>query len=91
MFPPTLERPSDDDLHRLAKSFKLSGGSIKNIVLDAAFRAISDQQDQKLERPVLTIRHMVLATGREYQKLGKPITRSEFIDEFYGWLEGNIF
>ena len=91
MFPPTLERPSDDDLHRLAKSFKLSGGSIKNIVLDAAFRAISDQQDQKLERPVLTIRHMVLATGREYQKLGKPITRSEFIEEFYGWLEGNIF
>jgi hypothetical protein len=87
MFPPGLQVPEEKDLRELADRFTLSGGSIKNVVLDAAFRAMADAGEGM---PVITLRHMAVATAREYQKLGKPISRGEFGQTFYGWLEEDI-
>jgi AAA+ superfamily predicted ATPase len=87
MFPPSIGRPSDQDIRALASRFRLAGGAIKNIVVDAAFRALSDAGD---DEPTITQRHLVLAAAREYQKLGKPLTKSEFGEEFYCWLEESI-
>ena len=84
MFPQGVTRPPDQDLRRLADSFRISGGSIKNVVVDAAFRAIEDSG-----LPAITIRHLIASVGREYQKLGKPITKGEF-NTFFETVEEDI-
>jgi AAA+ superfamily predicted ATPase len=87
MFPAGLKGPSDEELELLASRIKVPGGSIRNIVVDAAFRATAAAgQDQ----PVVTLHHLVLASAREFQKLGKPLTKTEFGDEFYRWIEKEI-
>jgi AAA+ superfamily predicted ATPase len=87
LFPDGVERPGDDDLRLLADRFQLPGGSLKNVVLDAAFRALAEETG---ERPTITLRHLALGTAREYQKLGRPITRTEFGEELYGCLDETI-
>jgi AAA+ superfamily predicted ATPase len=87
LFPPGIARPSATDLHALAERFKLSGGSFKNIVIDAAFRAMASNE---CTTPAITLRHLVAATAREYQKLGKPITKGDFGEAFYAWVEEDI-
>ncbi|MCG8353896.1 MAG: AAA family ATPase [Chloroflexales bacterium] len=84
MFPPGIQRPADDDLATLAAQFRLAGGSIKNIVVDAAFRALAEADGAA---PNVTMRHLIAGTVREYQKLGKPITKGEFSPTFYAWVE----
>jgi SpoVK/Ycf46/Vps4 family AAA+-type ATPase len=59
------------DFDFLARQFKLSGGNIRNIVLAAAFLAASDGR-------AVEMRHLIRATRREYQKLGKMVTEAEF-------------
>ncbi len=87
LFPEGIERPEESKLKELAERFKLSGGNFKNIVLDAAFRPFD--KDCK-GSPEITQRHLVAATAREYQKLGKPLTKSDFGEEFYGWVTEDI-
>jgi AAA+ superfamily predicted ATPase len=87
MFPPGMQRPSDTDIHVLAERFRLGGGNVKNIVIDAAFRALAATE---YEPPTVTLRHLVVATAREYQKLGKPVTKGEFGEDFYAWIEADI-
>jgi hypothetical protein len=53
------------DFEWLAERFKLS---IKNIALAAAFLAATDDSD------AVTMEHILHATRREYQKLGKTLT-----------------
>ena len=62
---------ADLDFDFLARQFKISGGNIRNIVLSAAFLAASDEG-------TLCMRHLIRATRREYQKLGKMVTEAEF-------------
>ena len=89
LFPPGVGRPEDGDLRGMAERFNLAGGSLKNIVLDAAFRALTATvQDDGA--PAITVRHLVAATAREYQKLGRPLTRGEFGEAYYGWVERDI-
>jgi AAA+ superfamily predicted ATPase len=88
MFPEGLPRPPDAEIRPLAEQFRLSGGSLKNIVIDAAFRALAGAGPG--ETPVITQRHLVAATGREYQKLGKPITKGVFGEAFYAWIEEDV-
>jgi SpoVK/Ycf46/Vps4 family AAA+-type ATPase len=70
IWPAAMPLGPDVDLDFLARQFKLSGGNIKNIALAAAFLAATDDG-------VVTMSHLVQATRREYQKLGKPLGVSE--------------
>lgn len=60
------------DLDLLAKQFKISGGNIKNIALAAAFFAAKDGSN-------VTITHIIKATRREYQKMGRTLSEDELI------------
>jgi hypothetical protein len=57
-----------------ARRFKLSGGSIKNMALAAAFLAADE------DTPV-NMSHLYRAARREYQKMGKAISLSEIESE----------
>ncbi len=68
-----LEAPlaEDVDFTYFAKRFKLSGGNIKNIVLEAAFFAAD------AGTPISMV-HLVRAVRREHQKIGKLIHADDF-------------
>jgi SpoVK/Ycf46/Vps4 family AAA+-type ATPase len=55
----------DLDLRPLARHLQITGGNIRNIVFNAAFLAAE-------EDGVVGLEHLLLATRREYQKIGKP-------------------
>jgi SpoVK/Ycf46/Vps4 family AAA+-type ATPase len=59
------------DLDLLAGRFELTGGSIKNIALAAAFLAAENGG-------VVNMPHLLHATRREYQKMGKVVGHAEF-------------
>jgi SpoVK/Ycf46/Vps4 family AAA+-type ATPase len=85
IFPETVAPPPVEVLDRLAKNFRLSGGSIKNSVVDATFRALNAGRYDEEGRPQVTERDLVLAIVREYQKLGRPITPEDFRGDYYIW------
>jgi SpoVK/Ycf46/Vps4 family AAA+-type ATPase len=70
-FPDAAPLEPDVDFDFLAKQFKISGGNIRNIVLSGAFLAADDGQR-------IGMAHLIRATRREYQKLGKMITEADF-------------
>jgi len=59
------------DLNFMARQFKLSGGNIRNVALAAAFLAAENGQ-------IVTMKHLMQATRREFQKMGKVVSESEF-------------
>jgi SpoVK/Ycf46/Vps4 family AAA+-type ATPase len=65
-FPANAPRDPALDFDLLAHHFRLSGGNIKNIVLSAAFLAASDGGH-------IAMPHLMQATRREYQKMGKVL------------------
>lgn len=71
IWPPETPRANDLDLPFMARQFKLAGGNIKNIALAAAFLAAVDGQ-------VVGMDHLVWATKREFQKMGKAVVEREF-------------
>jgi len=71
VFPAETPVSDDIDFEFLAASFRLSGGNIKNIALSAAFLA-ADTSD------CVTVKHIILATKREYEKIGRQCSESEF-------------
>jgi SpoVK/Ycf46/Vps4 family AAA+-type ATPase len=87
MFPAGVQRPKDEELHALATQFSLSGGHIKNAVIDAAFRAMAEAGP---EGPQITIRHLVLGIAREEQKMGRALTKGDFGEEYYPMIEADI-
>ncbi|WP_405527455.1 AAA family ATPase [Streptomyces canus] len=64
-----LDGSVDPDL--LARQIDLPGGNIRNIALAGAFLAAADGG-------VVTMGHLLRATRREYQKMGKILTAGEF-------------
>lgn len=70
MWPAEALLSEDIDLDFLAHQFKLAGGNIQNIALAAAFLAAKDNTK-------ITIDHLLRATRREYQKMGKVLTEAE--------------
>lgn len=82
--PPPHSDISEDDLRNVANRFAITGGNIRNIVIDAAFRALADH------RAGITLRDLVDSIAREYQKIGKPITQGDFGKEFFGWVVADI-
>ncbi|MBN1814365.1 MAG: ATP-binding protein [Anaerolineae bacterium] len=59
------------DLDFMACRIEVAGGNIRNIALAAAFLAADDGA-------VIDMRHLVHATQREYQKMGKVVVDGEF-------------
>ena len=71
VWPENLPRSQDLDLSFMARRFEMAGGNIRNIALAAAFLAAADGG-------AVTMAHLIQATRREYQKLGKVVTEGEF-------------
>jgi hypothetical protein len=67
------------DLAFLARKFKLAGGHIRNIALTAGFLAARDGSP-------ICMKHLVRATRREYQKLGKLVAPGDF-EHYYDRLK----
>jgi SpoVK/Ycf46/Vps4 family AAA+-type ATPase len=61
---------ADVDFAALAREFRLAGGNIRNIVLAAAFLAAAEGGRVRQS-------HLLRATRREYQKMGKTIADVE--------------
>jgi hypothetical protein len=78
--PASLPTAADIDGAFLARSFKFSGGNIRNCCLAAAFFAAAE------DRPV-TMMDLIRATEREYQKLGRLAHEDEF-GRYFDLLEG---
>jgi hypothetical protein len=66
----------DVELEFMARQFRIAGGNIKNIVLLAAFLAAEEGEP-------IGMAHLIRATKREYQKLGRLISESDFA----GWFD----
>jgi SpoVK/Ycf46/Vps4 family AAA+-type ATPase len=69
--PPEAPLGPDVDLPFLARKFRLSGGHIRNVAITAAYLAAAG------EGPI-SMRHLVRATRREHQKLGKLVAEADF-------------
>ena len=76
IFPEETPISKDIDYEFLAKRFKISGGNIKNIALNAAFLAAGNSKK-------VDIKHIIHSTKREYQKMGKLCIQSDF-GEYHG-------
>jgi len=71
IWPSQAPRRTDLPLERMADRFEISGGNIKNIALAAAFLAAHDGAE-------IAVRHLLRATRREYQKMGKILDDGDF-------------
>lgn len=69
IWPKSTPLGADIDFDGLAR-FELAGGSIKNIALAAAFLAAADDS-------VVTMTHLLRATQREFQKMGRILAPGE--------------
>ena len=79
VFPSKTPLDKDVDFEFLARQFQISGGHIKNIALRSAFLASAESEK-------VSMRHIIFATKREFEKLGKPITKSDFTKYYYLFL-----
>ena len=70
-FPKETKIEKDVDFKFLTNNIKLSGGNIKNIVVNSAFIAAENSQSISME-------NIIQAIKQEYQKMGKPIVKGEF-------------
>lgn len=73
IWPAATPRDAGLDLDFLARRVEVAGGSIRNIALAGAFLAAADGG-------VVTMGHVLHATRREYQKMGKVLTVGELGD-----------
>ena len=70
IWPRATPRDVGLDLDFLARRIEVAGGSIRNIALAGAFLAAADGA-------VVTMTHVLHATRREYQKMGKVLTAGD--------------
>lgn len=75
VFPRQMPLQGDIDIDYLADNFELSGASIKNIAVNAAFIAASRQETTGME-------HIMTALQQEYEKSGKILGKAE-LKEYY--------
>jgi hypothetical protein len=72
ILPASAPLAQDVELSELAVRFKFSGGSIRNVLLSAAFLAARDGKK-------IAMGHLLWAARREFQKMGKLVDESQFI------------
>ncbi|MCP4367939.1 MAG: AAA family ATPase [Deltaproteobacteria bacterium] len=70
----TKELPCSDDIdfEFLARQFKLAGGNIKNVVINSSFLAAATDGKK------VAMKHLIHATKRELQKMGKLCVMGDF-------------
>ncbi|MCU0827170.1 MAG: ATP-binding protein [Tabrizicola sp.] len=73
LLPPEAEAKIDAET--LGRQFDLSGGAIRNCLVTAAFLAAE-------EGVALQTDHCLRAVAQEYEKSGRPLTRTEFGEAF---------
>jgi ATP-dependent 26S proteasome regulatory subunit len=71
LFPPDVPRASNLDFQMLARRFKLAGGSIRNVIVNAAYLAASNGS-------IVTMEHLLHGTRRELQKMGRLIGDQDY-------------
>ncbi len=71
LFPPDVPRDAELDFGLLARRFKLAGGSIRNILVSAAYLAAADGGR-------VTMGHLLHGTRRELQKMGRLMGEEDF-------------
>ena len=71
VWPAAAELSDDLDLEFMANRFELSGGHIRNVAMMAAYLACEDGM------PIAMV-HLVAATRREFQKLGRNAIAGQF-------------
>ena len=71
VWPEATPRDPALDVGFLAGRFQVTGGNIRNIALSAAFLAADDSG-------VVSMQHLIRATQREYQKMGKVVSEIDF-------------
>ena len=71
VWPKDTPRAGKLDLDFMARRFEITGANIRNIAVNAAFRAASDSGQ-------VNMNHLLHSTRREYQKMGKVMRPGEF-------------
>ncbi|HUF39216.1 MAG TPA: ATP-binding protein [Anaerolineales bacterium] len=66
LFPPDVPRDPDLDFAFLAERFKMAGGNIRNVIVNAAYLASADGGS-------VTMAHLLHGTRRELQKMGRLV------------------
>lgn len=74
LLPPEVPCAQDVDLALLARRFKLAGGNIRNIIVNAAFLAAADGG-------VVSMSHILHGTRRELQKMGRLVSEGDLVLE----------
>ena len=67
------------DLDEIAQRFELTGGNIRNVVLDACFRALDDGERRRRRRATSS-----RAPRASIRSSSRPVTRGDF-GRFYDW------
>ena len=73
IWPTETPLSSDLDLFKIARTYKLSGGNIKNVALAAAFFAAEDRGE-------VNMHHLFKALQREFQKMGRTIGNDAYAE-----------
>jgi SpoVK/Ycf46/Vps4 family AAA+-type ATPase len=71
IWPHDTPKSSDLDLGFMARRFEFAGGNIRNIAVAATFLAAANGG-------TVNMAHLIRATKREYQKMGKIVAAGEF-------------
>ena len=71
IWPENVPLDGGADFDFLAARFKFTGGNIKNVALAAAFLAAEEDR-------CVSMRHLLIAVDREFQKMGKPLGPEAF-------------
>ena len=86
MFPDKAPLAGDIDFGFLARQFELSGGNIRNISLAAALMAAEEsskeEQNDQDTKAAIRMEHLIIATARELQKIGKMPSQANFRDYY---------
>jgi len=72
LMPPDMPTSTELNLQLMAKRFKLAGGSIRNIIVSAAYLAAADGG-------MVNMAHLMHGAKREIQKMGKLLHEADFV------------
>ena len=72
LLPPELPVDEQIDFTLLAQRFRIAGGNIRNVIINAAYLAAADGG-------VVTMAHMLHGTRRELQKMGRLLNEEDLV------------